>query len=972
MTAKARGTESKTGNPVADLTRIAHGNLQGHVGALELGDVLARLMLEDEEGRGEPELRTIARHLPICVWSVDAELVIRSCFGRAMRRLGLEDGDLDGTPVSAWGSAGEENVRRALEGQAVEFESEGVLGERPWSMKTYLTPKPEGGVIAVSVDTTERYLVERELAESEGRLRGLAEAAPVGIYLADTSGANIYTNPELQRQFGLPAEETLGMAWLAAVHPDDRGIIEAWRQGDRPPGERYDVEYRVIRPDGAERWLRVMAHRLLDEEGNHTGYVGTTEDVTDRRADQLTLVADEERFRTIAESAPIGIFLSDPRNQLTFANPKFVQILGLADGSGLGAHNWVELVHPDDRERVYESIGEFLAGGDLDVSCRIIRAGGGEERWIHTSAVSFVDDGQFLGSVGTLVDITDARGAEERLRESEEVTRAILETAAEGIVTTDEFGTVQSFNTAAQRIFGWSAGEMIGESVGKLLAPPYRDVYLGYLRHYRDTGETTLSNGPVRELPGLRSDGSTVPVELAVTKVSSRGQVLFTALVRDISERKEFERQLEHQATHDPLTSLPNRAILAAQLENALARAYRHHASVAVLFVSLDRVKVVTDSLGHRAGDELRMAASHRLQGVVRPADTVTRFGEDEFVVLAEDLEDVGDAVDIAQRIVDAMDMPFDLTIDEAFISCHVGIAFAVEGLGTAESLIADADLAMFRAREKGSGQYEIFDTEMRAWINDRRKTEVALRHALDGSEFELHYQPIVEVGSGSVKGFEALIRWNRGAAGTTLPGEFIPVAEDSGLIVPIGEWVLQEACRQIATWQRQRPDQHLSVSVNLSGRQLAQRDIADVVARSLAGSRADPSRLVLEITETVLLDDVEQAARTLGALKDIGVSLSMDDFGTGYSSLTYLRRFPIDVVKIDRSFVSKLGTDSRDASIVKTVILLANGLELGVVAEGVETEDQLEALTAMGCRYAQGYYFSRPQPVKALSAFLP
>jgi predicted signal transduction protein with EAL and GGDEF domain len=349
----------------------------------------------------------------------------------------------------------------------------------------------------------------------------------------------------------------------------------------------------------------------------------------------------------------------------------------------------------------------------------------------------------------------------------------------------------------------------------------------------------------------------------------------------------------------------------------------------------------------------------------------VTRFGEDEFVVLAEDLEDIADAVDIAVRVIEAMDVPFDLTIDEAFISCNVGISFAVDGLGTAESLLADADLAMFRAKEKGGSRFEIFDSEMRAWINDRRKTEVALRHALDREEFELHYQPIIEVASGRLKGFEALVRWNRGNLGMVSPGEFIPVAEDSGLIIPMGEWILDEACRQIGTWQRERPEQQLSVSVNFSGRQLAQRNIAETVARSLGESLADPSGLTIEITETILLDDVDQAVRTLGALKDIGVRLSIDDFGTGYSSLTYLRRFPIDIVKVDQSFVSKLGTDSRDASIVKAVILLAEGLSLDVVAEGVETREQLDSLAEMSCDYAQGYYFSKPKPVLELDSFL-
>jgi EAL domain-containing protein (putative c-di-GMP-specific phosphodiesterase class I) len=351
--------------------------------------------------------------------------------------------------------------------------------------------------------------------------------------------------------------------------------------------------------------------------------------------------------------------------------------------------------------------------------------------------------------------------------------------------------------------------------------------------------------------------------------------------------------------------------------------------------------------------------------------DTVTRFGENEFVILAEDLDDMNDAVDLAQRIIEAMDIPFDLTVDEAFIAANVGIAFALDGLGTAESLISDADVAKFRATEQGGSHFEIFDSEMRAWVNSRRKTENALRHGLERDEFELHYQPIVDIESGAIKGFEALVRWDRPHLGLVAPSEFIPVAEESGIIVPMGEWILGEACRQAARWQADLPSGGLTVSVNLSGRQMAQRDIAETVRVALHEAGADPAGLVIELTETVLLDDVEQAVRTLDALRAIGVKLSMDDFGTGYSSLTYLRRFPIDIVKVDRSFVNQLGTDSRDASIVEMVVTLAHGLEIDVVAEGVETREQLDALAGMSCQFAQGYLFARPQPARQATALL-
>jgi diguanylate cyclase (GGDEF)-like protein/PAS domain S-box-containing protein len=972
----AGGVEGAPDGDGLPITYITHTAPTTSSASHELGETLADLFVEvGPDGEPATRLRTLARHLPIVVWAVDPDGTVRSSFGQGMRRLGLQDGELDGTHISLWGTDGELTISRAIAGESVAFDAEGVFDDRPWAMRNFVVPAPGGGALAVSVDVTERYLVERELGVSEGRFKVLAESAPVGIFLADTTGGNIYTNPALQRQWGRPVDETLERRWIEAVHPDDRALIENRRAASRERGVPFDMQYRIERPDGDERWLEVKARRVFDDSGEHVGYVGTTEDITDRRITEQALLASESRFRTIAESAPIGVFLSDTRTATTYTNPRFREIVGLDEPREhelFGGPTFLESLHPDDLPMVMEATQALLHEGEPFFLVSRVVDDDGSVRWVQSHAVALLDDdGSIIGTVGTLSDVTDRHISEQRLRESEELTRAILETAAEGIVTFDEHGMIQTFNNAAQRIFRRSSQEAVGRSVGVLLPDPHRDVYLGYLRSFRETGETLLAGSPPRELPGLRSDGTTVPIELAITEVHAHGRTIFTGLVRDISERQEFERQLEHQATHDPLTSLPNRALLAAQLESALARAYRHGSSVAVLFVNLDRVKVVTDSLGHRAGDELRVAAAHRLQGVVRPTDTVTRFGEDEFVVLAEDLHSLSDAVDIAQHVIEAMDMPFDLTIDEAFITCNVGISFAVDGLGTAESLIADADLAMFRAKEKGGNRFEIFDTDMRAWINERRKTEVALRHALDREEFELHYQPIVSVAGGGLKGFEALVRWNRGTLGMVPPGDFIPVAEDSGLIIPMGEWILEEACRQIADWQRLHGDQGLSVSVNLSGRQLALRNIADTVARSLAESGAHPSGLTVEITETVLLDDVDQAVRTLGALKDIGVRLSIDDFGTGYSSLTYLRRFPIDTVKIDRSFVSKLGTDSRDASIVNAVILLADGLELDVVAEGVETREQLEALAAMSCDFAQGYYFSRPKPVGELVDFL-
>jgi diguanylate cyclase (GGDEF)-like protein/PAS domain S-box-containing protein len=627
---------------------------------------------------------------------------------------------------------------------------------------------------------------------------------------------------------------------------------------------------------------------------------------------------------------------------------------------------WAVNVHPDDVERLMAVPEQY---GDADSilidQFRVVHPDG-SVRWLRARANRLLDeDGQPIQTIGTAADITDFVLAAERVRESEERTRAILETAAEGIVTADEHGLVVEFNAAAERITGYDSDEVVGRvMVESLLGPDQSELLMGYFTEYLDgSGDRLVGAAPI-EIEVLRKDGSTVPVELALTEVVTSEGRLFTAMIHDISERRAFELELEHRATHDDLTGLPNRALLVAELEAGLNRAARRRTTVGVLFVELGRLKLVTDSLGHRAGDAVIIEAAHRLTAMVGAEGTVTRFGGDHFVVFLEDLDDAKGAVDVAGRIIEALDRPYHLGAEEAFISSAVGVSVAPHGVGAAETLISNADVAMNRAKLDNGTGIEVFDVEMREWVDNRRKLEVALRHGIERNEFELYYQPVVAVGSGRVHGFEALIRWNHPDLGLLSPAQFVPLAEDSGLILPLGQWIVDDACRQLAAWQRAHPDDPPQISVNLSGRQLALPHLAESVAQALTARGADPAGLHLEITETVLLEDVERVGRTLDELKAIGVKLAMDDFGTGYSSLTYLARLPIDIVKVDRSFVSQLGTPSRDASIVSLVVGLAQTLHLEVVAEGVETDVQLAALADLDCEFAQGYYFARPCPV--------
>jgi diguanylate cyclase (GGDEF)-like protein len=435
-------------------------------------------------------------------------------------------------------------------------------------------------------------------------------------------------------------------------------------------------------------------------------------------------------------------------------------------------------------------------------------------------------------------------------------------------------------------------------------------------------------------------------------------------------ERRRTEERTQHEALHDALTGLPNRSLFLDRLEHALSVAARRETDIAVLFLDLDQFKLVNDSMGHAAGDELLAAVAPRLEQALRPGDTVARFGGDEFAVLAEDVGDERGATRIAERIAESLTRPFILRDREHFVSASIGISIG-SGAEEPEGLIRDADAALYRAKDHGRGGYEIFDEVMRSRVIEHMQTENDLRRALQREEFVLHYQPVVRLHDGSIQSMEALLRWDHPERGLVGPLAFIPVAEESRLIVPIGRWVIEQACRQAAAWQKLRPDSApISVAVNLSARQLADPELLAHVEGSIQANGIEPSTLWLELTESTLLDDAA-VERTLGALRRLGVHLVLDDFGVGFSSLGYLKQLPLSMVKLDRSFVENVTDGPHDAAIVRAVSEMAETIGIGVVAEGVETEEQVRVARDLGCGYAQGFHFAEPVPASYVERLL-
>jgi Amt family ammonium transporter len=535
----------------------------------------------------------------------------------------------------------------------------------------------------------------------------------------------------------------------------------------------------------------------------------------------------------------------------------------------------------------------------------------------------------------------------------------LVEHAPEAIALVDNDDRVLRINAEFTRLFGYTSAEAVGRSVNELIAPDDRgDEALLLTR--RVTGGETINMETVRR----RKDGSLVDVWLLGTPVIGRtGQIAAFGIYRDITDRKAAEDQLLHLAIRDELTGLANRALFRDLVARSIGRGKRREDyEYAVLVIDVDRFMVVNESLGHAAGDQLLRAVARRLERCVRPGDTVARLGGDEFAIFLDDVRDVSDAIRVADRIQSELKQPFILNAQEIFTGASIGIAISEAGYDRPEDFLRDADLAMYRAKEFGGGRHEVFDAEMHRHAVSRLQLETDLRRAMERDEMALAYQPIVSLATGRAVSFEALLRWNHPQRGVVLPATFIPIAEETGIIVPLGRWVLWAACSQAAAWRKRGGDwAEMGVSVNLSARQLLEPELVADVADALEVSGLEPRALRLEITESVIVGNAEQAVQMLGRLRALNVQLYMDDFGTGYSSLSYLHRFQIDTLKIDRSFVSAMGDRGENSEIVRTIVTLARNLGIDVIAEGVETPEQLAQLRALGCSQVQGYLFSGP-----------
>ncbi len=858
--------------------------------------------------------------------------------------------------------------RRALAGEHVSFEADNKEG----CFQINVVPvRDENDEIFAGMvmwqDIAERKKAERDLQESELRYRNLFENANDIIYVHDLDGNYISLNREAERVFGYTTEEVLSMNISQIVVPEHLKIARR-KMSKKIRGGTQQTVYEVdcITKDGSRLTLEVNSGTIYQGD-TPIAIQGIARDITARKRTEEALKNSEEQYRDLFENANDLIYTHDLQGNFTSLNRAGEIITGYMREEAIKM-NISQIVAPEFLQAARTMTARKVDGEAPTTYELEIIAKGGNRVSLELSTRLIIHGERPVGVQGIGRDITARKRTEEALRASELQYRMLGEGLNHLVWTALPDGTVDYVNKRTAEYFGQTIEELIGNGWRGSIHP-------NDLSQCLDNWTTALRTGEDFEVEYRlrRHDGEyRWHVARATAGRDTDGKIIrWFGTCTDIDAEKATEAKLNHYARHDTLTNLPNRAEFMDHLKQAVDRAVGNgYARFAVLFLDLDRFKVINDSLGHAVGDKLLVAIAERLKACVRPGDVVARLGGDEFTILLNRTGEIDDVARVAERLQSRLSEPFKLDNYEVFTTASIGIIISDEVERQPEDFLRDADAAMYRAKESGKARYEIFDREMHVRNMNLLQVETDLRHAVERGEFEVFYQPIVQLETGRIREFEALIRWRHPKHGLIAPNEFIGVAEETGLIIPIGEWILKESCRQTAEWQK-KVDFPLSISVNLSAKQLMHPSLLGQVAKIVEDSGLLPGRLKLEVTESTVMEHSDTSLSVLSSLKNMGVSLSTDDFGTGYSSLSYLHHFPFNRLKIDRSFISKMDEDEKSGAIVTTVMMLGNSLEMEVVAEGVETETQLEFLRKLGCRIGQGYLFSRPVDAEAAEKLL-
>ncbi len=856
-------------------------------------------------------------------------------------------------------------LQRAMEGDAQRFEwqhrrFDGTLFDCELSVSRI--DLPDGPLIqAIVHDITRRRLAQRALEESNRLLEQLFANDFTQMAYLDRAFRYIRVNPAFARALDRTPDAFIGRNFFDdcrdPVHRER--FAEVVRSG-RPHTERARADRPAGDPDG--RFWDWSLQAVRDADGSVIGLVYVRMDVTERLQTERQLREAAQELDTILHNMQDTYFRIDANGILTRVSDSVQQLLGYAPEEVVGRPVMEFYVHPEEWEALLE---RMAANGGLISNDEIaLRHSDGTVVWILAN-VHFLHagNGNAAGVEGMARNITDLKRHESQVSKLS----SVLEQTADIVIVTDIDGIIEYVNPSFERVTGYRFEEVVGRKPSILSSGKHKPEF------YQHLWETILSGESYTNIMiNRRKDGSLYYEEKTITPIrDQRGRIThFVSTAKDISERMQVQERLQHMAHHDALTDLPNRNLFLDRLQQALIRARHHKRLVAVMFMDLDRFKNINDTLGHNTGDQLLLQLSERLKHSVRDGDTIARFGGDEFAILLDDVDNENSISAVAQKLLQTLTESFHINNHELFVTASIGIAIFPHDGEDPDTLLRNADVAMYRAKELGKNNYQFYSDDMSARNFERLTLENHLRHALAREQFVLHYQPQVDARNDRIIGVEALLRWQHPELGLVSPSNFITLLEETGLIEVVGEWVLEAACRQSRTWHDAGWRQ-LHLSVNISSRQFNNSAFIDVLHGIIERTGVNPEFLELELTESMLMRQASSVVTALKSLNRLGVRFAIDDFGTGYSSLSYLRRFPIDTIKIDRSFIRDIIEDPDDAAITRAIVVMAQNLSLNVIAEGVETEAQLAFLNENGCHFIQGFYYSPPVTEKEMTALL-